>query len=142
MKLKYSRLCSWWFSFKSRIKVPIQELIVDWHGMWTATSHVLKAREQMMNSWVLVILFRIDKKTKAILWHIKLETRWLVYLEEVRYVHRIIIKKSRETYENTIKDIPDIEEKDFVKIIKTDLETFLSRRIDRAPMIIPMIMEV
>ncbi len=128
--------------FKSRIKVPIQDLIVDGHGMWTATSHVLKAREKMMNSWVLVILFRIDKKTKAILWHLKLETRWLVYLEEVRYVHKIIIKKAKESYENTIKDIPDIEEKDLIKVIKTDMETFLLKRIDREPMIIPMILEV
>jgi mRNA degradation ribonuclease J1/J2 len=41
-----------------------------------------------------------------------------------------------------VKDIPDIEEKDFLKIIRTDLETFLSRRIDRTPMIIPIINEV
>lgn len=131
-----------WSVFKSKIKVPIQNFIIDWHGMWTVTSHVLKAREKMMNSWVLVIMFKVDKKTKTILWYLKLETRWLVYLDEVRYVHRIIIKKARDVYENTIKDIPDIEEKDLLKIIKTDLESFLLKRIDREPMIIPIINEV
>ncbi len=128
--------------FRSKIKVPIQKLIIDWHWMWIATSHVIKAREKMMNSWVLVILIRVDKKTKAILWHLKLETGGLVYLEEVRYIHKIIIKKTRNIYENTIKDIPDIEEKDFLKLIRTDLELFLSKRIDRAPMIIPIIMKI
>ncbi len=131
-----------WVVFRSKIKAPIQQVIIDWHGIWLATSHVIKAREQMMNSWVLVINYKIDKKTKAIMWHLKLETRWLVYLEEVRYIHRIIIKKSREIYENTIKDIPDISEKDLLKIIKTDLELFLLKRIDRTPMIIPIITEV
>ena len=128
--------------FRSKIKVPLQEIIIDGHGMWTADSHVIKAREKMMNSWVLVILYKIDKRTKAILWHIKLETRGLVYLDEVRQIHRAIIKKSREVFENTVKDIPDIEEKDLVKLIKTDLESFLIKRIDREPMVIPIIMEV
>jgi len=128
--------------FRSRIKVPIQDIIIDGHGIGTATSHVIRAREKMMNSWVLVILFTVDKKTRTIMGHIKLETRGLVYLDEVRGVHRIIIKKAREVYENTIKDIPDIEEKDLLKIVKTDLEAFLLQKIDREPMVIPMVMEV
>ena len=128
--------------FKSRIKAPIQELVIDGHGMWFANSHVIKAREKMMNAWVLVVAFKVDKKTKAILGHIKLETRGLVYLEEVRFIHRMIIKKSREVYENTVKDVPDMEEKDLVKILRTDLEKFLLHRIDREPMIIPMVTEV
>lgn len=128
--------------FRSKIKVPILEYIVDGYGMGLTSSHVIKAREQMMNSGVLVLQYKVDKKTKAILGHIKLETRGLVYVDEVRYIHRIIIKKSREVYENTIKDIPDIEEKDLLKIIRTDLENFILKRIDREPMIIPMITEV
>ncbi len=131
-----------WNVFKSKIKAPIQEIIIDGNWMWLATSHVIKAREKMMNSWVLVVMFKVDKKTKAILGHIKLETRGLVYLDEVRHVHRLIIKKSRDIYETTVKDVPDMEEKDLVKILKTDLEKFLLQKIDREPMIIPMITEV
>jgi ribonuclease J len=128
--------------FRSKIKVPLQEYIVDGYGMGLMGSHVLQAREQMMNSGVMVVHYKVDKKSKAILGHIKLETRGLVYVEEVRYIHRILIKKARETYENTVKDVPDMEEKDLLKIIRTDLEQFLLKRVDREPMIIPMITEV
>ena len=128
--------------FRSKIKVPIQEIIIDWHWMWTITSHVIKARETMMNAWVLVVVFRVDKRTNTVFWNLKLETRGLVYLDEVRYIHRLVIKKSKDVYENTIKDVPDIEEKDLVKIIKTDLEKFLLQKIDREPMIIPIIIKV
>ena len=128
--------------FKSRIKAPIQEIIIDGHGMWVATSHVIKAREKMMDAGVLVVAYKVDKKTKSIIGHIKVETRGLVYLEEVRFLHRMIIKKSREVYENTVKDVPDIEEKDLFKIIRDDLESFLLKRVDRAPMIIPIVVEV
>jgi mRNA degradation ribonuclease J1/J2 len=36
--------------FRSRIKAPIQEIIIDGNGMGTAGSHVIKAREKMMNA--------------------------------------------------------------------------------------------
>lgn len=131
-----------WKVFRSKIKAPIQDIIIDWHWIWTVTSHVIQAREKMMNAWVLIVLFKIDSKTKAILGPLKVESRWLVYLDEVRIVHKIIIKKAKSIYENTIKDVPEIEEKDLVKIIKSDLESFLLQKIDRSPMIVPMILDI
>lgn len=89
-----------------------------------------------------MLQYQVDKKTKSIIGHIKLETRGLVYVDEVRYIHRVIIKKAREVYENTIKDVPDMEEKDLIKLIRTDLENFVLKRIGREPMIIPMISEL
>jgi len=131
-----------WNVFRSKIKAPIQQIVVDWHWMGILNSHVMDARDKMKNAWVLVLNFKVDKKTKAIIGYIKLETRGLVYLDEVRQVHRMIVKKSKDIFENTIKDVPDMEEKDLLKILKTDLESFLLKRIDRAPMIIPVITEV
>lgn len=128
--------------FKSKLKAPIQDIIIDGHGIWTATSHVIQAREKMMNAWVLVLLFKVDSKTKAILGPLKVESRGLVYLDEVRIIHKLIIKKAKSIYENTVKDVPEIEEKDLVKIIKSDLEAFLLQKIDRSPMVIPMVVEV
>lgn len=125
--------------FKSRIKMPIQDIIIDWHGIWTANSHVIKAREKMMDSWVLVVIYKVDSKDKGIIWNIKIESRGLVYLDEVKTVHKMIFKKAKDVYENTIKDVPDIEEKDLLKIIKSDLETYLLQKIERQPMIIPTI---
>ena len=128
--------------FRSKIKVPLQEIIIDGNGMWTASSHVITARLKMKEAWVLVVNYRADKKTRALMGHIRLETRGLVYIDEVRGVHRDILKKVRFLYENTIKDIPDIEEKELLKIIRTDLEKYMYYRLDREPMIIPMITEV
>jgi mRNA degradation ribonuclease J1/J2 len=36
--------------FKSKLKAPIQDIIIDGHGIGTATSHVIQAREKMMNA--------------------------------------------------------------------------------------------
>jgi mRNA degradation ribonuclease J1/J2 len=64
----------------------------------------------------------------------------LVYLDEVRLVHKMVHKKAKDVFESTIKDVPDMEEKDLVKIIKSDLEAFVLQKIERTPMIIPIIM--
>lgn len=128
--------------FKSNIKAPIQDIIADWFWIWVANSHVIKARKQMMNSGVLVIVFNINSEDRQILWPIRLETRGLVYLEEVRQIHRIMIKKARAIYENTVADVPEIENKDLTKIIKTDLENYIKKAIDREPMIIPVMLEL
>lgn len=128
--------------FRSKIKAPIQDLVIDGHGMGLAGSHVLQARDKMKKWGVLVVAYKVDKKTKAILGHIKLETRGLVYVDEVRFLHRAIIKKCKDAYEKAVKDIPDIEEKDLLKLIRTDLEFFILKKIDREPMIIPLVTEV
>jgi ribonuclease J len=128
--------------FKSRIKMPIQDIIIDGNGIWTANSHVIKAREKMMDSWVLVIIYKVDSNTKEIIGNIKIESRGLVYLDEVKLVHKMVFKKAKDVYENTVWDVPDIEEKDLVKIIKTDLENLLLQKIERQPMIIPIILYV
>ncbi|MFA5917285.1 MAG: ribonuclease J [Candidatus Gracilibacteria bacterium] len=128
--------------FKSRIKMPIQDIIIDGNGIGTANSHVIKAREKMMDSGVLVVIYKADAKTKEILGNIKIESRGLVYLDEVKLVHKMVFKKAKDVYENTIADVPDIEEKDLVKIIKTDLENLLLQKIERQPMIIPIILYV
>nr|MDD3720142.1 ribonuclease J [Candidatus Gracilibacteria bacterium] len=126
--------------FRSRIKMPIQDIIIDGNGIGTANSHVIKAREKMMDSGVLVVLYKVDSNTKAILGNLKIESRGLVYLDEVRLVHKMVHKKAKDVFENTIKDVPDMEEKDLLKIIKTDLEAFVLQKIERSPMIIPIIM--
>ena len=127
---------------KNKLKIQTEEIIVDGHGIGIATSHVIEARAQMMKSGVVTIVFKADEKTKTLLGHLKLETRGLVYLDEVREAHKMIIKKARASYEDTVKDVPDIEEKDLIKIIRRDLEAFLLYRMERNPLIIPMILYV
>lgn len=128
--------------FKSRIRVPVQEILVDWFGIWLATSHIIKARENMMDGWVLVAIFPVDSNTRTIVWPIRLETRWFVYLDEVRLMHKVLIKKARNVFENTLQDVPEIEDKDLIKIIKTDLESYVLKTVNREPMVIPVIVNM
>lgn len=131
-----------WVIRKNKYKIKLEEIIVDWQWIGIATSHIIDARAQMMKSWAVVIVFKADEKSKALLGPLKIETRWLAYLDEVREIHRMIIKKARTSYETTLKDIPDIEEKELIKIVKKDVESYLAYKIEREPMVIPIIITV
>lgn len=131
-----------WNIKKSNFKLKLEEIIVDGHGIWIANSHVIDARAQMMKAWIVVIIFRANEKSRELQWMLKIESRWLVYLDEVREVHRMIIKKSRSSYQQTLKDMPDIDDKDLIKIVRKDVETYLAHKIDREPMVIPSIVYV
>ncbi|MDD2516198.1 MAG: ribonuclease J [Candidatus Gracilibacteria bacterium] len=125
---------------KSAFKLKLEEIIVDGHGIGIANSHVIEARAQMMKAGVVVIVFKVFQKTRELDGMLKIESRGLVYLDEVREVHRMIIKKARTSYQQTIKDMPDIEDKDLIKIIRKDVEAYLAYKIDREPMVIPVVM--
>ncbi|MDD5198083.1 MAG: hypothetical protein PHN60_04460 [Candidatus Gracilibacteria bacterium] len=118
-------------------KIPNREQNVQ-----VPTTYIADIRAQMMKSGVVTIVFKADEKTKTLLGHLKLETRGFVYLDEVREAHKMIIKRARASYEDTIKDVPDIEEKDLIKIIRHDLEIFLQQKMERNPVIIPIIISV
>ena len=87
-------------------------------------------------------MFKADEKTKTLLGHLKLETRGFAHLDEVRELHKAVIKRARGSYEDTIKDVPDIEEKDLIKIIRHDLEIFLAHRMERNPVVVPIIVYI
>lgn len=104
--------------------------------------HIAEARTQMSEAGVAVIIFVVDQATRTVLEPIKLETRGLAHLHEAREIHRFIIQKGRAIYEQTNMDVPDIEEKDLLKIIKTDLARFLRESFAREPMIIPVVIGI
>jgi len=106
------------------------------------TTYITEIRSQMAKAGTVVIIFKADEKTKTLLGHLKLETRGFVFLDEVREAHKTIIKKARSSYEDTLKDVPDIEEKDLIKIIRRDMEIFLLQKMERNPVIIPIIIYV
>lgn len=105
-------------------------------------AHVSEMRTQMMHAGVVAIVFRTDEKSRALLGHLKIETRGFVYSDDIRDVHKAIIKKARASYENTVKDVPDIEEKELIKIIRRDLEIFLQHKTEKNPVIIPIIVSI
>jgi len=117
--------------------LKLDTVMVDGKWMWHLSwEYVIKARSIMAEDWVLALIFKVDAKTKELVWNIQIESRWFVYSSEVKEIHTKIVDFARAKYIENAKR--KMQVKDNLKIIKEDLWTFMEQIIGRVPMIMPM----
>ena len=117
--------------------LKLDTVMIDWYGIWHSTwEFVLKARKIMSENGIVNLTFKIDSKTKNLVWNIQIESRGFVYSTEVKTVHTDIVRFVERRYSDLRKRLEDVKE--ILKVIKTDLEQHLNKTLDRIPMIIPM----
>ena len=117
--------------------LKLDTVMVD--GKWTghmSGEYVIKARSIMSEDGVLALIFKVDAKTKELVWNIQIESRWFVYSSEVKDIHTKIVEFARAKYIENAKRRMQV--KDNLKILKEDLWSFIEQIIGRVPMIMPM----
>ena len=117
--------------------LKLDTVMVD--GKWTghmSGEYVIKARSIMSEDWVLALIFKVDAKTKELVWNIQIESRWFVYSSEVKDIHTKIVDFARAKYIENAKRRMQV--KDNLKILKEDLWSYIEQIIGRVPMIMPM----
>ena len=118
-------------------KIKLDTVTIDgkwqWHLSW---EYVTKARGIMWQDWVVSLIFKIDTKTKELVWNLQIESRGFVYSSEVKSIHTQIVEFARAKYNENLKKKMDIKEN--LRTIKDLLEAEIEKIIWRVPMIIPM----
>ncbi len=98
------------------------------------------ARSAAADSGVLVLVFLAEANLRALVQSPRIESRGFFLPQEIRDGHKFLVSESRRSYEETLKDVPDIETRDLEKIVKKDLEKAVSERFGRTPLIIAAIL--
>lgn len=118
-------------------KLKLDTVTID--GKWLghlSGEYVLKARDIMAQDWVVSLIFKIDTKTKELVWNLQIESRWFVYSSEVKTIHTQIVEFARAKYNENQKKRMEIKE--ILKIIKDWLEEYIEKIIWRVPMLMLM----
>lgn len=116
--------------------LKLDTILVDGKGKWHLSGeYVIKAREIMAGDGVLNLIFKVDTKSKQLVGNIQIESRGFVYSSEVKEIHTKIVEFARAKYNENLKKNKDV--KFNLKMIKESLGEFLTKVIDRVPMIIP-----
>lgn len=84
----------------------------------------------------MALIFKVDAKTKDLVWNIQIESRWFVYSSEVKDIHTKIVDYARAKYRENAKRTKQV--KDNLKLLKEDLWDYITKIIGRVPMIVPM----
>jgi len=118
-------------------KLKLDTVLVDGKGKWHLSGeYVIKARHIMAESWIISLIFKVDTKSKDLVWNIQIESRGFVYSSEVKNIHTKIVEFARAKYNENKRR--RMEVRDNLKSIKWDLGQFVNKIIGRVPMVMPM----
>ncbi|MFH1284745.1 MAG: RNase J family beta-CASP ribonuclease [Candidatus Peregrinibacteria bacterium] len=125
---------------KSSEKVETKYILIDGRGEGHMGSQVQVDREIMSQNGALIILIHVDRKK-----HLKktpdIVSRGFIYMHESEEIIREITEVAGQAYKNIMKKNPGATRQDVKKYIKQTVDKYATSKLERRPLIIPLIIE-
>lgn len=126
---------------KSKSKIRVNNILIDGLGVGDIGTSVLREREQMKESGVVVILFRAYEKSGKLISDPDIISRGFIYMKESTVIVNDTKRVARKAYEDVVskgtKDYKEVR-----KEVSRAVAKFIRQRIDREPLILPYTMKV
>lgn len=126
---------------RSKQKMPYRDVIIDGLGAAGEGQRILDDRKIMSNAGVLVVLFRVYAESKRLVADPEVISRGLIYGSEYADISRDIITTSRKAYEDELNR-GEKDRKALKRAVNGALFRYFDRKLDREPMVIPVMVEV
>ncbi|OGG86886.1 hypothetical protein A3B87_01225 [Candidatus Kuenenbacteria bacterium RIFCSPHIGHO2_02_FULL_39_13] len=122
-------------------KVNTDYVFVDGLGVGDISHVVLRDRKVMAEDGMIVVIVTVDRRTGRLLHSPDLISRGFIYIKE----NKKLMEETRNKVKRILKDTdPKIEAfPDYIKNkIRNDIGQFLFMKIERRPMVLPVVIEV
>jgi ribonuclease J len=126
---------------KSKQKIPYRDVIIDGRGAAGEGQRTLDERKLMSNAGALVILFKVYAESKRLVADPDVISRGLLYGSEQQQITKEMVQTARKAYEEELARGVK-ERKDLKRAVVGALFRYFDRRLDREPMVIPLMVEV
>lgn len=126
---------------QTKEKVQTNYILVDGMGGGDIGSQVMMDRQILAENGVIVLTLNVDKQTRALRGEIKVETRGFIYMEESQEIVNGICRRAAETYLEFTKNNPGFNLEEAKIHLRENIDQYVVGKIDRQPLIIPLIME-
>jgi ribonuclease J len=129
---------------ESKEKIDVGYIMVDGSSEGLSGSKVIAERQVMARDGVIVLTFKVDRKTKKLLAAPKMISKGFIYMEELQEVTKGVIAEAKRLYDS-LCDRMDLGKTDkqteLVRALRADLSRYVDSKTDRIPMILPIIIE-
>ncbi len=127
---------------KSHEKISANYVMIDGKGIGDVGALIIMDRQVMAENGVLVVLFTTDAKTRKLIRTPEVISRGFIYMKESQEIVNEIIMTSKSAYEEALLRMPQGKRGEMKAYIRGCLDRFSHRKIERNPLILPIIVEI
>ena len=126
----------------SKDKVETNYILVDGLGMGNIGSKVLLERQALAENGVIIVTLKIHKKTRQMIDAPRIETRGFIYLKESEEILKEVRAQIKEKYAILMKKHPKPGVQNIQDYITSVIDKYTHRKLQRRPLIVPIVIEV
>lgn len=127
---------------KTNEKVSANYIMIDGKGIGDVGAQIIMDRQVMAENGVLVVLFTADVKTKKLVRDPEVISRGFIYMKESQEIVNETVGVSKKAYSDALERMPQGKRGEIKAFIRGCLDRFSHKKIERHPLILPIIVEV
>jgi ribonuclease J len=127
---------------KSKQKFPTNDIIIDGRGGTAGEGQrVINDRKIMSQSGVIMVVFRAYADSKRLIGEPDILSRGLIYGSEQMEITREVAEASKKAYDEALGR-GETDRKALKRAVQGALYRYFDRKLNREPMVIPIVVEV
>jgi ribonuclease J len=131
---------------KSKHRVAANDVVIDGLGLSSEGQRVLADRRQLSSSGVVIAIFRLYHESRRLVSDPDILSRGFIYGSELGEVTGEAVKIARKAYEEALEQgrrgEAEWNRKEYKRAVGAALHRYFRRKLDREPMIVPVMVEV
>lgn len=127
---------------KTKEKVSANYIMIDGKGIGDVGAQIIMDRQIMAENGALIVLFTARAKDRKLIRDPEVISRGFIYMKESREIMKETIAVSKKAYEEAISRMPHGRRGEIKAHIRGCLDRFSHRKIERHPLVLPIIVEV
>ncbi|PIQ77290.1 ribonuclease J [Candidatus Peregrinibacteria bacterium CG11_big_fil_rev_8_21_14_0_20_46_8] len=126
---------------KSKDKVSANYIMIDGKGIGDVGEQIIMDRQTMAENGFMVVLFTVHKKSRRLQRDPELVSRGFIHMKEAPELVKEIVTVARKHYDEAVRQMPGARRGEIKAYIRSCLDRFSHKKIERHPLIIPIVVE-
>ena len=127
---------------KSKSKIEVQDIIIDGKGGGAGEGQrVIRDRQIMSKGGSVVVVLKVYKDSKRLFGDPDVLSRGLIYGSEEEVITKEVVQRAKKAYIDAL-DRGDNDRKALKRAVNSALYRYFDRKLNREPMVVPIIVEV
>ncbi|MAE68597.1 MAG: ribonuclease J [Candidatus Peribacteraceae bacterium] len=127
---------------RSKSKIEVQDIIIDGKGGAAGEGQrVIRDRQIMSKGGSVVVVMKVYKDSKRLVGDPDVLSRGLIYGSEQEVITKEVVQRAKKAYIEAL-DKGDNDRKALKRSVNSALYRYFDRKLNREPMVIPIIVEV